>query len=192
MKDYKIIDSCGKSRKAIKIKCLNCNKTAILRLYSNHTPRFCSSSCSSIYKSKKSRVELNCENCNMVIFKRKSSLINSKHKVYFCNRICKEKAQSLKGKCKIIRPNHYGKSNNFSFYKDLIKKTKNPKCSDCKESRRYILVVHHKDSDRKNNNINNLEIVCANCHMKRHLKFINNNWIYKSKALTPRNMLNKL
>ena len=31
-----------------------------------------------------------------------------------------------------------------------------------------VLIVHHKDRDRNNSDISNLEILCANCHMKEH------------------------
>jgi len=190
MKEYRIKDTDGKTRKAIKIKCLFCKKSAILRLY-KRKPKFCSLVCA-MDKRKESRVKLKCDNCKKSISKSKSKLLNSKHNKHFCNRKCKEKAQSLKGQCKAIRPKHYGNSNGRDVYKNLIKKHKNPKCTQCKESRKYLLVVHHKDGNRENNKLNNLEIVCGNCHIKRHLKFLNNKWIYSTKFLTPRKLLKKL
>lgn len=33
-----------------------------------------------------------------------------------------------------------------------------------------FLVVHHIDHDRKNNNIENLQLVCRSCHIKLHCK----------------------
>jgi hypothetical protein len=33
-----------------------------------------------------------------------------------------------------------------------------------------ILGVHHKDRNRKNNDLNNLEILCPNCHSLEHRK----------------------
>ncbi len=32
-----------------------------------------------------------------------------------------------------------------------------------------ILVVHHKDKNRENNTIENLEVLCPNCHAIRHI-----------------------
>ena len=77
---------------------------------------------------------------------------------------------------------------------NLIKNTENPVCEshDCNVSQRYLLLVHHKDGNRKNNRRSNLEIVCANCHKKRHLHFKDGAWGYWSKALTPRRMLRKI
>lgn len=191
MKIYRIRATDGKLRKAIKIKCLNCKKSKILRLH-KRKPKFCSLSCFNKYKIEKSRIKLKCCNCNKIIYKSRSKLLNSKHNKYFCNRRCKERAQSLKGKCLIIRPSHYGNSNGQQLYKNLIKNKKNPKCIDCKEKRKYLLVVHHIDKNNKNNKGVNLEIVCGNCHMKRHLKLINNFWRYGTRFLTPRNLLKDL
>jgi predicted HNH restriction endonuclease len=35
-----------------------------------------------------------------------------------------------------------------------------------------ILGVHHKDRNRHNNDISNLEVLCPNCHSLEHLKHI--------------------
>lgn len=43
------------------------------------------------------------------------------------------------------------------------------------------------DGDRSNNKRENLEIVCANCHLIRHLKKSQDgNWVRDYKRLTPR------
>lgn len=42
------------------------------------------------------------------------------------------------------------------------------KCASCNESDEDVLVVHHIDSNRKNNELNNLIVLCANCHIKLH------------------------
>lgn len=41
-------------------------------------------------------------------------------------------------------------------------------CNRCNVEDKEVLVVHHKDRNRNNNDISNLEILCANCHMKEH------------------------
>jgi 5-methylcytosine-specific restriction endonuclease McrA len=43
-------------------------------------------------------------------------------------------------------------------------------CNRCKNKDKRVLIVHHKDRNKKNNNLANLEIICANCHMIEHLK----------------------
>jgi len=51
-------------------------------------------------------------------------------------------------------------------------------------------MVHHVDGDQDNNNPSNLEIVCANCHVRRHLSInVNGDWVYNPHALTPREQL---
>jgi len=42
------------------------------------------------------------------------------------------------------------------------------KCNRCGIDDDKVLCVHHIDHDRKNNDLSNLEIVCANCHHKHH------------------------
>lgn len=41
-------------------------------------------------------------------------------------------------------------------------------CNRCKSINN--LLVHHKDHTRKNNNLENLEILCKRCHQKHHCK----------------------
>lgn len=44
-----------------------------------------------------------------------------------------------------------------------------PECNRCKSKR--ILNVHHRDHNRNNNSINNLEILCKSCHNREHYKY---------------------
>lgn len=41
-------------------------------------------------------------------------------------------------------------------------------CSKCGELNPIVLEVHHKDRDRCNNSIDNLVVLCANCHLIEH------------------------
>jgi len=74
-------------------------------------------------------------------------------------------------------------------YQTWIDKKENPLCEGCGEDERFLLIVHHIDGNRNNNSENNLEIVCSNCHMKRHLKKVNGKWMFNTKYLTPREKL---
>jgi 5-methylcytosine-specific restriction endonuclease McrA len=40
------------------------------------------------------------------------------------------------------------------------------RCSECKTKEN--LQVHHKDRNRKNNSLSNLQILCSECHRKIH------------------------
>ena len=41
-------------------------------------------------------------------------------------------------------------------------------CERCSYDKYEILHVHHKDKDRSNNNLDNLELICPNCHYEEH------------------------
>lgn len=43
-----------------------------------------------------------------------------------------------------------------------------PICVRCGVDNILALEVHHKDRDRSNNDLSNLEIICANCHTIEH------------------------
>lgn len=41
-------------------------------------------------------------------------------------------------------------------------------CELCGYNKTEILQVHHKDRNRQNNNLNNLKLICPNCHYEEH------------------------
>jgi len=59
---------------------------------------------------------------------------------------------------------HY--KNGINSYKSKAMKFIKRECSICK--RKDNLCVHHKDFNRKNNKLSNLQIVCKSCHAKIH------------------------
>ncbi len=48
-------------------------------------------------------------------------------------------------------------------------------CQRCNFPKTEILIVHHKDRDRTNNNLKNLELICPNCHAEEH--YLEKNWL---------------
>jgi len=42
-------------------------------------------------------------------------------------------------------------------------------CGRCGYTKYEILQVHHKNRNRNNNNLDNLELICPNCHCEEHL-----------------------
>lgn len=193
MKQY-VIESDGKKRPGESHVCENpdCKKSFMRRANGKYKKRFCSNSCSSIMQ--KDRVTVSCYNCGKKVEKTKSGMNLSRHNVHFCSRKCKEKSQSLTGNCQLIRPTHYGNGLKNTVYSSLIDRTLNPKCSGCGEKRRYLLSVHHIDKNRENNPLDgsNWEIVCYNCHAKRHLRKNGVKWEFSYSYLTPREELKNL
>lgn len=187
MKDVYYIEKNGKRRKGKLITCAFCKKQAISRTRGKKKAKYCSHKCA--YLGQRKRIKVSCHVCKKDVLRTKSKLKNSSSGLYFCSRKCKNKAQSLKFGCKEIMPNHYGTSKGRENYKNLIKNKKNPHCKDCNEKRRYLLLIHHKDGDKRNNTLKNLEILCGNCHIRRHLVKSDCGWVYNPRELTPRRLL---
>ena len=113
------------------------------------------------------RVELICAYCNQTFIRSKSSLNKSKSGLYFCCREHKDLAQRIENgeMFKEIRPSHYG--NGKEVYRDIAFREYSHKCAVCGYDEDVdILQVHHKDSNRNNNDKTNLCILCPNCHAK--------------------------
>lgn len=149
------------------------------------TGKYCSVEC--VHKSLQNRINVKCDECGKIYGVKASKYKNHKSKFFFCSRKCKDLAQSISDGSGKLTPNCY-KTGKTSYKKRAMFKLEN-KCVDCGYIDNYLLVVHHKDGNRDNNNINNLEIVCHNCHAKRHVKFINGKLVYNPRWLTPRDKM---
>ncbi len=70
-----------------------------------------------------------------------------------------------------MRPDHYSnveeKIGSINTYREMAMREYNHQCSVCGWCEDDgILQVHHIDEDRQNNALNNLIILCPNCHAK--------------------------
>lgn len=176
------VEANGRKRLGVVATCQYCGDSFPRR--KNKIKRFCSKEC----RQSASSALFECGCCGKK-FRRHNSKSSTKSGFNFCSKICKDTAQRIGG---IIVPTHYGASNGREAYKSLIENTANPCCVDCGETKRYVLCIHHIDGNNSNNDPGNWEIVCANCHCKRHLKLLNGRWIHNTSSLTPREMLGKL
>ena len=115
-------------------------------------------------------IEVECAYCHKKFLKLKSRLKNSKSGLYFCCREHKDLAQKLDSgkKFDILRPEHYGKLSDSSYnYREKAFREYEHKCAICNYNEEpKILQVHHIDENRQNNSIDNLIILCPNCHAK--------------------------
>ena len=87
--------------------------------------------------------------------------------LHFCCKSHKDLAQRLSSGFSSIYPSHY-KNGKFIDYRSLAFSAYEPKCSECGFINILALDVHHKDENRNNNDITNLQILCANCHTIKH------------------------
>jgi hypothetical protein len=76
-------------------------------------------------------------------------------------------------KYKLGRPND--KFENVGLIKERLFSTRGQKCERCGYSKAEILQVHHKDRNRKNNELVNLELICPNCHFEDH--YFEKSWL---------------
>ena len=54
-------------------------------------------------------------------------------------------------------------------------KVRGNKCERCGFEKYEILQIHHKDKDRDNNELENLELICPNCHSEEH--YMEKSWV---------------
>lgn len=146
----------------------------------------CSSMCSG--KTQRNRASITCTNCKQEFERPVNKLVKAKHGHYFCSRSCKDAAQKLNGSCPDIRPSHFGTAK-ISDYRNLVSIEK---CETCGIEETYLLVVHHIDGNRENNCIENLKVLCYNCHARHHLVEVGGKWRYRTNALTPAEKLTEI
>jgi hypothetical protein len=175
--------------KTKRIKCLKCDQEfdAALKEIKRGNGKYCSRLCSSKVNTGKKfskRIECNCSNpeCNHIIvltedlFKRRKKA--SKSGLIFCSRKCKEFCQSLKSPIEGLNLCNY-KKGSFDYRKFAFEQ-KPHNCEKCGYNKiPQILEVHHKDRDRQNNNILNLELLCSTCHDEEHYLTNTAKWLKK-------------
>lgn len=112
-------------------------------------------------------VELVCSGCGKSFIRRKTYLSRSKSGFYFCSRKCKDDAQRIGSGFEIMLPEHYGIMQ--EKYRDKALAHYPNRCELCGWDEHVVcLDVHHIDEDRDNNSIDNLVILCCNCHQYLH------------------------
>lgn len=129
--------------------------------------RFCSRSCSSARPRKLKLTNAVCGYCDNKFYCRPSRIRNSKSGLLFCCRSHKDIAHRLNG-ITDLHPPHYGTGTGQYSYREQAWAAFQHICNRCRFNDERILVVHHLDRNRKNNALDNLEILCPNCHAMEH------------------------
>ena len=137
-------------------KCLICNTLINRRpsvIKESKGRVFCSPACYGV----SCRKEINCVICGKSIL----SGLNKKT----CSRSCSNK--NREGiKYKINRPKD--RVEDLRRIKVKLLNIRGKKCERCKYNKVEILQVHHRNRDRGDNSLENLEIICPNCHYEEH------------------------
>ena len=93
------------------------------------------------------------------------ALRHSKSKKYFCGKSCQTlwRNKAYVGK---LHPNW--QTGEYTYRRIMLRSHIVLKCALCDLKDSRVLLVHHKDENRKNNNIRNLSWLCHNCHFLVH------------------------
>ena len=151
--------------------CLHCGRLIerrSLKTSEYNQRKFCNSSCAASHNNKftkkKEKEKIQCKNCGQDL--------KNKQKKY-CNNKCqqeyeyKEYIQKWKNGIENGIVGQYAISKHIKRY--LMEKY-NCQCSKCRWNKRnqftgnIPLEIHHKDGDYTNNDEDNLDLLCPNCH----------------------------
>jgi len=152
--------------------CFKCN---VLLDYDKRKNKYCSKSCAVALNNKNRKKELKCLNCV-------SELINTKK---FCNKACEAE---YKNKQTIRKSEEEGKKVSHSSYRKFLIRNYGAKCMKCgwaeinKFSNKVPIEMNHIDGNSENNKLENLELLCPNCHsLTGNWKFLNNGYGRKNR-----------
>jgi hypothetical protein len=153
-----------------------------------------------VTKEYKRKPNTNCATCNIPIYRRP---VEMKKGRVFCSSACYGKANRKEVPCvicktpilagankktcsrscanrhragmryKIGRP--HDKVVDQRMLKLRLLEARGQKCERCGYDKREILHVHHKNRNRQNNNLGNLELICPNCHYEEH--YLEKSWL---------------
>lgn len=147
------------------MKCKNCLINDAIKYSKYSNGEFCSRQCSRSYSTKNTRQEINkrvsekLKGCKKTHPKRKEDYDSE-----IWDKICKKRIQVWDEK--ILNSNYSDLS--FGRLRRRIILEQNNKCNKCKNDewlgQKITLELEHKDGNHSNNNRENLEMLCPNCH----------------------------
>lgn len=153
-----------------------CGKKFYLPAHKYNKQTFCSNNCSSLVNRKKIQVLCAYNKCNCSFYINISRYKNSKTKQFCCCKQHKDLAQRLDGNPKLHLPK-YSTLQDSKKYRTKTFYTVEKKCSRCGyDQDEKMLDVHHKDGDRSNNQLENLEVLCLWCHALETRKVEPHEW----------------
>lgn len=156
----------NKARCTVARDCAQCGKTYFLDKWKAREGRkFCSKACQHKARSKYESRNISCCVCNKPLKRTPAKQQFDRH---YCGYECMGKGKRLAAP----RTNKFENVRTWLSRFDRISK-----CERCGfDDAPGILVVHHKDRNRENNQMDNLEVLCPNCHAVEHLAERKSGW----------------
>lgn len=114
-------------------------------------------------------MKLKCNKCNIEVVRTLSQFKKSKTGNVYCSRSCANGTNNSLFRLWENNPNFINGNTTYRQYK---LKFSNKCCEICNISDVRVLQVHHIDKNRKNNKLENLMLLCANCHLITHYEEI--------------------
>ncbi|MDD5071311.1 MAG: HNH endonuclease [Patescibacteria group bacterium] len=149
------------------VKCKICGKN--FHIKPSHKKlgygKYCSKKCQ--YQGQRKGKYVICEICGKEVWKMPKELRASKSQKFFCSKRC----QTIwRNKYYIGELHSNWRGGEFIYYRIMRENKIFPRCKICGIKDKRVLIIHHKDSDRKNYKIDNLVWLCRNCHYLVHNK----------------------
>lgn len=154
----------------IEVICHSCNSRFEVEIrkfnsYRKHGWNFYCSNCKN--RKRLTTIKEICPVCNKE-FIRHTYAKKSKNGFYFCSKSCAASYNNSHYRRGINNPNWIdGLHAGASYIKEAFRNYK-AKCAICGLEEKCCLQVHHVDENRKNNSVDNLIVLCANCHNRVH------------------------
>lgn len=126
--------------------------------------KYCSTECriKAQFKGKTVR----CYMCNDEVYRSPKYLQRSKSNKFFCSKTCQTLWRNTEMYSGKNHPNW--RSGEAAYRRIMIGSERDQLCTICKTNDFRILIGHHIDKNRKNNDLSNLTWLCHNCHYLVH------------------------
>lgn len=158
----------NKRKQAKAKKCIICGKEYFNK---SANSKYCGLTCFNIPR-KVERIMTKCDYCHNEYEIKKTKYQKTDH--HFCSKGCVNLFFKENPKLRGTWAGYNGKST-LSVYRKKAFEILEAKCRICGYTEYVsLLQVHHKDGNRKNNKIENLEILCPTHHGEIHLLTLNN------------------
>ena len=134
----------------------------------NHQKKGWGKYCSILCRAKaqvKGKIIL-CAICNKQVYRSPKEIRSSESGKFFCSKSC----QTIwRNTILYSGENHFNWKYGESAYRRILRAAGYKEiCKLCNTDDKRILIVHHRDKNRKNNKVSNLIWLCHNCHYLVH------------------------